>query len=848
VFNATRLTCFALISSIELDSRAAIVDLQAAEDAPLTPALVEKADARLTHDRGTSSRDTRALIDYLDFADAHEFLLSHKAHLEAALRDSLSGVAGLLGTFVQTRNRVAHTRPLEIEDLPRTVDIANQLVREAPMHWRSTKEMLARIADDPAAVLGLRVNLPADPVNEPFHNLPTPDFDETGFLGRTKDLRKIKRYVLGSWPAISILGDGGIGKSAIALKVAYDLLDDPKSDFEAIVWVTAKSQQLTVSEIERISGAIQDSLGMFSEAASLLGAPDPEDPTGELLEYMSSFKVLLILDNLETVTDERLREFLREIPNGSKVLMTSRIGVFKENDVKLDPLTIEESRSLLMALAHGRNVKILKELDEPGRLSLVEKLKGHPLYIKWVVSGVQAGKRPSDMVASSQLLLDFCMSNVYEQLGKGARRVLQSMQVLRGVRYQGELAFINEVSATIIQQSLLDLMRSNFVSMTYVSGLDSDAGYEVGDFAREYLSKQNPVTEKLRTQVLSKSEQLAQLSSKLQRGSTGGDRRYDAQTVEVRELHNAPAARHLVRAMREARAGNLDSSLSACHEAHQLSPGYYETRRVEGHVHALRRDHAAARIAFEQALELADDQSRPLALFHFAAFLETEGIELALARAHFEEVARLDPESCEVFLRIGFSHFAEGAYLLAIGSAAAAGKKQPTQNQWRHLIELLLRSATFGSERSLADGRLADALELIESSIEAVADSPTDGRSDEFDDWFCHLARVCDRVEREANGEDYLSRKAQGLSVTCRIQPIHPASANSRLTGVVESMPSNQQYGFARNGTESYFFHVNDLQDRRVWGVLSVGNLIAFDPLFHADRGKFQAKNVRALL
>lgn len=848
VFNATRLTCFALISSIELDSRASVQQLQAVHGATLPPGVVEKAEARLAHDRGTAAQGQPAIVDYLDFADTHEFLLSHKSMLAGDLRDSLAGVSGLIGLFTQTRNRVAHTRPLEIQDLPRTVDIAQQLVRDAPDHWRATQEMLARINDDPSSVLGLRVNLPADPVNEPFHNLPMPDFDETGFLGRSNDLRKIKRYVLGSWPAISILGDGGLGKSAIALKVAYDLLDDPKADFEAIVWVTAKSQQLTVTEIERISNAIQDSLGMFSEAATQLGAASGNDPTEDLLEYMASFKVLLILDNLETVTDERLREFLREIPNGSKVLMTSRIGVFKENDVKLDPLSAEESRSLLMSLAHGRNVKMLKELDEAGRSSLVEKLKGHPLYIKWVVSGVQAGRRPSDMVASSRLLLDFCMSNVYEQLGGGARRVLQSMQVLRGVRYQGELAFINEVSATQIQAFVLDLMRSNFVSMTYVSGIDSDAGYEVGDFARDYLTKQNPVSEKVRARVLAKSEQLLQLSNRLQRGSAQRDRRFDPRTVEIRELHNAPAARLLLRAIRETKGGNLDRALSACVEAHQLSPGFYETRRVEGYVHTLRRDHAAARLAFEQAVELADDESKPLALFHLAAFLDSEGIEIGTARAHFEEAARLDPDSCEIFLRIGLSHFYEGSYLLALGSATAATKKQPTPKQWFQLVELLLRSGTFGGERSLAAGRFSDALELVEACLETTAELPSESRTEEFDDWFAHLAALCDRVAEATKGEDYISRRAQGMAVTCRSHTFHATRAGGRITGIVEAMPAGKQFGFVRGGEHLYFFHSNELVDRRVWAALQVGNLLAFDPSYNSRRQKFEAKNVRALL
>lgn len=847
MFNATRLTCFALISSIESDSRTAVADLQVLHGVPLPSATSEKAQARLNQDRGSTSRDSKALIDYLDFADAHEFLLANKGLLPPEFRSALLGVASQLGSFTQTRNRVAHTRPLEITDLPLTIDLAKRLVAEAPSFWHATQEMLAQIESDPASILGLHINLPSDPINEPFHNLPAPDFDETGFLGRNADVRKIKRYLLGSWPAISILGDGGIGKTAIALKVAYDLLDDPKADFDAIVWVSAKNQQLTVTEIERINGAIQNSLGMFSEAALQLGAHESDDPTEDLLEYMSTFKVLLVLDNMETATDERLREFLREIPNGSKVLMTSRIGVFKENDVKLGSLSLEESRSLLLSLAHGRNVKVLKELDEPGRIKLVEQLKGHPLYIKWVVSGVQAGKRPSDMVGSSRLLLDFCMSNVYEQLTPGARKILQSMQVLRGVRYQGELAFVNEVPAVKIQQSLLDLMRSNFVSMTYVSGLDSDAGYEVGDFAREYLSKQHPPKESLRKHFLAMSRDLKKLSSTLQRGSSDGVHRYNPSIVEVRDIHNAPAAKHLVRAMRETRSGDFEKALASCREALQLSPGYYECRRVEAYVHAYRGDHAAAREAYEQAIELVDEDSRALVLFHYASYLEEEGIEHSLARTYLEEVARLDPENCDVFLSIGSSHFAEGSYLMAIGSATAALKKNPSPAQTRALDLLLVRAATFGGETAFAEEHLADALELVESCLEPIVESHSSLRLKEFDDWFCHLASLCDRITVSASSEQYLVRKAQQLAIDCRLQYVHATVANERTTGVIARMPPGRQFGFVENASGSHFFHVNDLQDRRAWATLEPGNLLAFISSPQGDGTRLKATSVKAL-
>ncbi|CAM5328033.1 hypothetical protein SRIMM317S_01582 [Streptomyces rimosus subsp. rimosus] len=51
---------------------------------------------------------------------------------------------------------------------------------------------------------------------------------------------------------------------------------------------------------------------------------------------------------------------------------------------------------------------------------MVGAVKG-PLYIRWFVAGVQAGKRPEELFNGNELLLDFCMSNVYQYLNE--RRV-----------------------------------------------------------------------------------------------------------------------------------------------------------------------------------------------------------------------------------------------------------------------------------------------------------------------------------------------------------------------------------------------------------------------------------------
>ena len=486
-FSATRLTCFALIAAVEEDMRVAI-EVQLGS-LPILEAITEdrasRAQVRRQKDGLSFAETLPGLLPYLDFADSYELLMSRKSKLADSMVESLKKIGTYVGRLIEIRNRVAHTRPMEIDDSAHLIDMAKTLLDYAPDYWENLKETVDHLAADPSYVLGLRIDLLMDADSGPQHNLPIPDFDETGFFGRRQQLRRIKKAIKGAYPVVSILGDGGIGKTSIALKAAYELLEDPTQPFEAFVWVTAKATILTTSEIQRINGAIETSLGLFAEAATQLGGVVVDDPVEEVLGYLENFKILLILDNLETVLDTRLREFLLDLPLGSKVLVTSRIGLGIENPVQLQPLELDDSKRLLRSLARVRGVSQLNRLPDPTIEILARKMAGHPAFIRWFVAGVQSGQRPEDLVGDNALLLDFCMSNVYEYLGEDARAVVRSMQVLPGSRNQAELAFLNDYPAGQIQAALLELITTNFVQMSSQSSGDTlDTTYELSEFHR----------------------------------------------------------------------------------------------------------------------------------------------------------------------------------------------------------------------------------------------------------------------------------------------------------------------------------------------------------------------------
>jgi LuxR family transcriptional regulator, glucitol operon activator len=165
------------------------------------------------------------------------------------------------------------------------------------------------------------------------HNLPLPDYDETGFLGRGADRMAVRKHLLASHPIITIVGEGGVGKSALAIQCLYDILGLADNlPYEAIIWTSLKTKTLTASGVRDIKDSITSTLRIIENVAKELGATQPasadlENAIQEILDYLSLFKILLVIDNYETVTDNSLRPLLTSIPGGSKVLLTSRVGL-----------------------------------------------------------------------------------------------------------------------------------------------------------------------------------------------------------------------------------------------------------------------------------------------------------------------------------------------------------------------------------------------------------------------------------------------------------------------------------------------------------------------------------------
>src|SRR5947209_7942190 len=121
------LTLYSILSGLEEDLRELISTHLFRKEDPsqiLGKDLWDVCIDRLKRDVGYAYDETTLehVIIYLDFADSYQVLNSNASLLPADLARYIRKVTPSLQKLIAIRNRVAHSRPLNFEDFPLTMD------------------------------------------------------------------------------------------------------------------------------------------------------------------------------------------------------------------------------------------------------------------------------------------------------------------------------------------------------------------------------------------------------------------------------------------------------------------------------------------------------------------------------------------------------------------------------------------------------------------------------------------------------------------------------------------------------------------------------------------------------
>jgi hypothetical protein len=221
--------------------------------------------------------------------------------------------------------------------------------------------------------------------------------DVSAFYGRTKELTTLKQWIVEErCRLVALLGIGGIGKTALSVKLAEQI----KDEFEYLIWRSIQN----ATPIEDILVTL---IQFFSNQNQIDLLESVNAKIARLINYLRKYRCLVVIDNTEAVLRsgdyagqylegyESYGELLRkvgEIHHQSCFIVTSRE---KPKEILLlegEKLPVRALELTGLPPVEGRKIFEAKGsfsgLEKDWRI-LIEHYAGNPLALKMVAATIQ---------------------------------------------------------------------------------------------------------------------------------------------------------------------------------------------------------------------------------------------------------------------------------------------------------------------------------------------------------------------------------------------------------------------------------------------------------------------------
>lgn len=328
----------------------------------------------------------------------------------------------------------------------------------------------------------------------PQHNLPA---QTTTFIGRVEELKDLANLLSEAGNRlITILAPGGMGKTRLALKTAETCI----AQFVDGVYFVSLTALLSPDQLVPV---IADALGLQLTS-------DPRTPKQQLMSFLGSKHILLVLDNFEhLVASAALLNDLLEAAPHLHILVTSRerLGLNGETLYPLRGMTYPqggqaedglEFGAVQLFLECGRRLQLQMAAEELyAVIRICQMTQGMPLALELAAAWLVA-LTPSEVADEIARGLDFLKTNLrgiperqrsvvavfeasWRHLSPEEQRVFQKLSVFRG-GFTREAALAVVETQTDILIALLD--------KALISRRPHTSRFEIHELLRQFAEEQ----------------------------------------------------------------------------------------------------------------------------------------------------------------------------------------------------------------------------------------------------------------------------------------------------------------------------------------------------------------------
>lgn len=289
-----------------------------------------------------------------------------------------------------------------------------------------------------------------------LQNLPPPSYAQ--FVTRPRPFAELLE-ALGQRSAVIVVASlGGMGKTSLVREVAAQCLtaegDLPR--FDAAVWVSDAERPGTTTLTD-----VLDEIARTLQSDGLVErSPDEKRRGVELL--LRGRRVLLIVDNFETVTDTALLHWLLKLPEPSKAIITTREyrreyrhGAWP---VELRGMTEAEARAFIV-----QRLRVLRldaaMLPDIAAAQLISATGGNPKALTMALGGLKYARRPvqdivEDVASARGELFDDLLERSWSLLDESTRRVLLAAALFAPSADAGALAVTADVRVSALARAI----------------------------------------------------------------------------------------------------------------------------------------------------------------------------------------------------------------------------------------------------------------------------------------------------------------------------------------------------------------------------------------------------------
>lgn len=462
----------------------------------VTPSLLSKLQNEAIRNK-QDGNDYEKILNYSHLGEIYDFLKSKR------IREKKNNTLDLINVndLISHRNDIMHSRSINFDQAKNINRLCSEFVenlKDDDISRKWNKFITIEIKD---------FKIPLAYVLYPFGK------SYKTLIGRDEEMHNVKECLKTPMP-ISIIGHGGLGKTALVLQLVEDYLYSPSRPFENIFFFSFKDNNFSQGQFVKIDKIIQNYDDVIKKLADFLKVKDTnKEENFEDILWTKFFETnsLLILDNLETeIVHSNLNEFVQlankfiiNFNKNCRLLITSRSGMGNnEQKITLNPFSLEETKKLVMINSNIQGGDISKFDWE----WIQNYSKGNPGLINALCYSISStNKTIKDLRIEydskyteeslklheqQETFINFCFENTLESLPTLSKEYLAAICYVCSTTSTYEISegFLSYLKEYIFSKKIhQDLDTTKFTNIGFLQSIPYSKKYRVNEFFVVFL-------------------------------------------------------------------------------------------------------------------------------------------------------------------------------------------------------------------------------------------------------------------------------------------------------------------------------------------------------------------------